>query len=120
MSRYWNYKKIKTPALVNKPWRYSDVTGEPHYIRNSEEPLHVVTHRAIGDIPGCTLAPREHTFVACTLEEAQVATGKRAEKWRISLLKYVNGEYGGNSGLEEMWKAIETQPALLGPHGEKL
>jgi len=120
MSKYWYKKPPAKPALVNKPWRYADVTGTPHYIRNSPEPLHKVTHRAIGDIPGCTPAPREHTFKSSTLEECQAATAVRAEHWRVTMMKYVNGEYGGDSGLEDMWKAIQRQPALLGPHGEKL
>jgi hypothetical protein len=108
MSKYWNYKK--------KP---EQITTLPA-LRNSPEPYHKVTHRAIGDIPGCTPAPREHTFRDTSAEEAAGMTTMRAALYAAEIQKYVNGEYGGNHGLKEMWNAIERIKPLFGPHGEKL
>lgn len=108
--------------MVNKYWNYGKgrLVHQPSPLRNSAEPLHVVTHRAIGDIPGCTPAPREHTFRPSSLEENQAITGARADEWCSHVMKYVNGEYGGNSGLEDMWSAISRIKPMFGPHGEKL
>ena len=49
MSRYWNYSKKKDQYRLVE-------------LRNSPEPLHVVVHRAIGDIPGCTMLPENERY----------------------------------------------------------
>lgn len=38
-----------------------------------------VTHRELGHIPGCRLAPRNSTFVAISLEDAQKETARHAD-----------------------------------------
>lgn len=87
--------------------------------RNSQ-PLHEVTHRAIGDIPGCTPAPREGTFVNTSHEEAKRITLARAQWWCEAIQKYVDGEYGGTEGLKEAWSQASRAPAMFGAYGEKL
>lgn len=129
MNKYWNYKK-PTINLHNQEvarvehnrrhWRYAQVNGPSLPLRNDPEPFHAVTHRDIGDIPGCTLAPREHIFRDTSAEQAAGMTAMRATLYATEIQKYVNGEYGGNHGLKEMWNAIERIKPLLGPHGEKL
>lgn len=52
-SRYWNYSKKKTSVAM----------AEVPPLRNSPEPLHVVTHRNIGDIPGCTMLPENERYI---------------------------------------------------------
>lgn len=89
-------------------------------LRNSVEPFHRVTHRAIGDIPGCTLAPRSGTFVGISREKAAALTLARADEYASHLAKYVSGEYGGNSGLDDMWSAVSQMKPLRGAFGEKL
>ena len=130
MSKYWNYKKKPHVNLHNQEvarvehnrrhWRYAQVNGPTLPLRNDPEPFHEVTHRAIGDIPGCTLAARETIFRDCSADEAAHATASRADDYAAHVMKYVNGEYGGNHGLKEMWSAISQIKPLFGPHGEKL
>lgn len=131
MSKYWNYKKTKPEISLHnqavaarehnrRHWRYVQVNGPSLPLQNSPEPFHVVTHREIGDIPGCTLAPREHTFRDCSAEEAAGQTLMRAQLYAAEVQKYVSGEYGGDHGLEDMWGGVAKIKPLFGPHGEKL
>lgn len=111
MTKRWNYRRAYVPTIeedrIAKHGR--------NYI-----PFHDVTHRDIGDIPGITLAAREHTFVASTLAECQKITEKRANAYCEELMKYCRGQYGGNSGEKDMWSAVSRLPPIFGPHGEKL
>jgi hypothetical protein len=88
-------------------------------VRNSQ-PLHTVIHRNPGDIPGLVRAPRSGTFVNTSLEQARVECAARSDAWCANVMKYVNGEYGGNEGLKEMWSTNGTLKPLFGAYGERL
>lgn len=49
-SKYWGFVKRSDQAAKE-------------VLRNSMPPLHDVTHRAIGDIPGCTLLPPNDRYI---------------------------------------------------------
>lgn len=130
MNKFWIKK---TPPQVNlsnaevaavefkrRHWKYAQLEGPTLPLRNDPEPFHKVTHRAIGDIPGCTMAPKEHIFRDTSAAQAAGQTMMRASLYAREMQKYVDGEYGGDHGLEDMWSAISRIPPLLGPHGEKL
>lgn len=99
-SRYWNYKKA--PAAIVEP------LGA--LLRNSE-PFHQVTHRAIGDIPGCTPAPREHIYRPVTIEQARAENALRADRF----IKALDDDQFGPS-----FRGDHMSEPLLGPYGEKL
>lgn len=84
------------------------------WMRNSPQPLHVVTHRAIGDIPGCSLAPRSGTFVAISLEEARAETSARADAYAADVQAYIKGEL-----RKEQIFRVFGRP-IHGAFGEKL
>lgn len=108
---------------MNKFWKRKSV---PHVLpleepRRNYVPLHTVTHRPVGNIPGCTPAPRDGTFIAVSAEEAAAITMARAEVWSKEMLKYVAGEYGGDHGYEDMKSAIDRGlKPMFGAYGEKL
>lgn len=72
-------------------------------------PLHEVTHRQIGDIPGCIPAPREGTFVNTTPEEAQRLAGIRVDAFCEVL----------RTGVSRDIKNFNQHP-LFGAYGERL
>lgn len=105
-NRYWNYKKTQTSEPLAP------------LLRNSSEPFHKVTHRAIGDIPGCVSAPREHTFKDRSPEEMRALVVSRADVYSKAVQAYLKGEYGGENGLVEMWAAIDRAPPVFDPFGK--
>lgn len=86
----------------------------------NRRPAHRVTHREVGHIPGCILAPRAGIFKNTSPEDARKITGARGDMYAAYLTKYVQGEYGGKEGLADMWSAIGVMPPMFGPFGEKL
>jgi hypothetical protein len=99
-------------ARVNKFWG-----------RNSPPPLHDVTHRQIGDIPGCTPAPRDSIYRPQIHEDAQAMNNQRADVYERCFRKWEAGEYpgDGNTSLREMWSEISrTNGPMYGAYGEKL
>lgn len=64
-SRYWDYSKKKDEAAP--------------LLRNSPEPFHAVTHRAIGDIPGCI--PAVETFIERSSSEVHDYLMASAERY---------------------------------------
>lgn len=101
--------------------KYAEIPGPTLPLRNSPEPFHTVTHRAIGDIPGCTPAPRSGTYIPVKLEAAKALTMARAEVYSQEVMKYVTGEYGGDHGYEDMQSGISRRlTPMFGAYGEKL
>ena len=84
-------------------------TAEQPLLRNSEQPFHTVTHRAIGDIPGCIPAPRSGTFVNTTPEQARAEAQVRVD----AFCKVV--EEGDVVAIKNF-----NQHPLFGAFGEKL
>lgn len=115
MAKMWYRRRAPEPVVVEEPKEVKQ-----WYRRNAPPPAHDVTHRAIGDIPGCTPAPRSGTFVNTTLEEAQAETMARAEVWCRAVQAYCDGDYGGNDGEKEMWRNAKKGPELFGAYGETL
>jgi len=60
---------------------------KPNYV-----PFHTVTHRAIGDIPGCL--PAQDVFVSVPIEVMQAETGKRAEEYCALVRSWNDGNIG--------------------------
>ena len=88
-NKYWGHQKART----NEPLAA--------LLRNSE-PFHTVTHRAIGDIPGCI--PAVDVFVEHSLEDMKVYTTKRAEQFSNAVQTYIAAEKKiGGDGEKEMW-----------------
>jgi hypothetical protein len=79
--------------------------------RNDPAPFHDVTHRAIGDIPGCTPAPESSTYRPVALHIAQHMNIARANRFAIALDTDQYGPSFRGSSLAE---------PLYGPYGEKL
>ncbi len=98
--------------MGNKYWGYK---------RNGDKPFHDVTHREIGDIPGCTPAPRDGIYKPMDLQAAKRETFMRGKAYAEEVLKYCSGEYGGDHGYEDMQSAISRRlTPMFGAFGEKL
>ena len=97
-SKYWRaVRKIDTAVLTA--------------LRNSTEPLHKVTHREPGDIPGLILAPRESIFRPDPLDVVQAQLAARTKRFIVAL---DTDQYG------ESFRGKEFSEPLFGPYGEKL
>lgn len=88
-------KFLKKPAekrsfFAAKP--ASSVPGLPNYV-----PFHKVTHRAIGDVPGCL--PAYDYFTHVSLEEMRVETGKRADEICRLINEWKDGTGPGKDGF---------------------
>lgn len=71
-----------------------------------------VVHRQRGDIPGCT--PAVDIFVGYSEEEARAHVIAQADKYCNAIRSYVNGAYGGQHSLQEMWRdATKGNVALV-------
>lgn len=79
------------------------------FVKRNSAPLHDVTHRQIGDIPGLIEAPRSGTFVNTTPEEA-----RRIAQVRIDAFCKVL-----ETGVSRDIKNFNSHP-LFGAYGEKL
>lgn len=62
----------------------------------------LVTHRQWGEIPFCVPAVDE--FTELSSEEAQAFVLEKAEQHSKAIHAYIAGEYGGQTGLQEMWR----------------
>lgn len=80
-------------------------------LRNSPRPLHDVTHREPGDIPGLILAPRDSIFRPDTLDVVQAQLAARTERFVIALDTDLYGP---------SFRGKEFAEPLFGPYGEKL
>lgn len=94
-SKYWGFVKNNDATLL----------------RNSPEPLHVVTHREPGDIPGLILAPRDSIFHPDTLDVVQAQLTARTERFIVAL---DTDQYGPS------FRGKEFAEPMSGPYGEKL
>lgn len=94
MSKFWRER--------NKFWR------------NSEKPFHDVTHRAIGDIPGCTMAPREGIYRPEPIEQV-----RQKMHWRIERFLAANA-IGNNLAKQEFFSGDSFNEPIFGAYGEKL
>jgi hypothetical protein len=109
--------------ILTMPIRQEQRGNQMKYIKpavRNSQPLHTVIHRNPGDIPGLVRAPRSGTFVNTTPEECQAITGPRADRWQEHMTRYINGEYGGNYGWDDMWNAMQLSTPIFGAYGERL
>jgi len=47
-------------------------------------------------------------------------TQSRADRWEFYMNLYINGEYGGDRGWEDMWRDMNLSEAIYGAFGERL
>lgn len=83
-------------------------------LRNSPRPLHIVTHREPGDIPGLILAPRESIFRPESAAVVEVELSLRAHHYALDVSAYTRGDLP----KEQIFRAFERP--MYGPYGEKL
>ena len=102
-------KFFKARNLSHKNWYTKRVLSDTN---------NRVTHRLPGFIDNCV--PAIDCMRETTLEEARVITSERADAWSTALLKYCKGEYGGNHGVEDMWRESKHTAPLFGAYGERL
>lgn len=105
MNKYWNYKP-KAGQITTLP-----------ALRNYKS-FHDVTHREIGDIPGCTLAPREGIHRSEPLDVIQAKL-----HWRIK--RFVEANAIGNLMEKQHFFRGDSfidngHEELRGAYGEKL
>lgn len=97
-SNYWGIVKRRDQAAKE-------------LLRNSLPPLHDVTHREPGDIPGLILAPRDSIFRPDTLDVVQAQLAARTERFIRAL---DTDQYGPS------FRGKEFAEPLFGPYGERL
>lgn len=83
-------------------------------VRPNYVPLHVVTHREVGDIPGLVLAPRSGTFVNTTPAQAQAENDRRADAYARDVELYINEKLS----KEQIFRSMSIP--VYGAYGEKL
>jgi len=85
--------------------------------------MHIMTER--GWRPLCPKALHnapepEGIFRPVTTTLAGMQTQSRADRWEFYMNLYINGEYGGDRGWEDMWRDMNLSEAIYGAFGERL
>lgn len=99
--------------IKSKYWRVVKHV-EQTSLRNSARPLHQVTHREPGDIPGLIPAPRDSIFRPESAAVVEVELSLRAHHYSLDVESYING----NLSKEQVFRSFERP--IYGPYGEKL
>lgn len=82
-----------------------------NYVLHEGNPLMEITTREIGDIPGCTLAPRDSIYRPQSLAAVQASNSLRADRFAIAL---DTDQYGPS------FRGREFNEPMFGAYGEKL
>jgi hypothetical protein len=87
-------------------------------------PHQVITTRERGDIPGCTMAPREGIFRPIDSGTAWKENHARADTYCAAVQGWIDGEDFGTTDMgqrwQAMWRASGHSTPTYGAYGEKL
>ena len=86
-------------------------TAPTPVVRPNYQPLHTVTHRMPGDIPGILKAC--DVFVSVPLEQMQIETGKRADKFCQFIRDWKDGKIGHREFMNDRFHREDVKLDIL-------